>query len=112
MHILQTEGIIVTVEHRTYEIVPGAMDAWLVLFREKIVPLHEEFGLAVRGAWADHETSSFIWVREFVGEGTAEEQEARYRASERRAAVIGDEPKAFIVSMSVRRVETVAVGVE
>ena len=112
MHILQTEGIIVTVEHRTYEIVPGAMDAWLVLFREKIVPLHEEFGMAVRGAWADRETSSFIWVREFVGEGTAEEQEARYRASERRAAVIGDEPKAFIVSMSVRRVETVAAGVE
>ncbi len=96
-----------TVEHRTYEIVPGTMDAWLVLFHEKIVPLHAEFGLPVRAAWVDRETSTFLWVREFVGEGTAEQQEARYRASDRRAAVIGDEPKAFIVSMSVRRVETV-----
>ncbi len=96
-----------TVEHRTYEIVPGTMDAWLALFHDKIVPLHEEFGLPVRGAWADRSTSTFLWVREFVGEGTADEQEARYRASDRRAAVIGDEPKAFIVSMSVRRVETV-----
>jgi hypothetical protein len=97
----------VTVEHRTYEIVPGTMDAWLTLFHDKIVPLHEEFGLPVRGAWADRATSTFLWVREFVGEGTAEEQEARYRASERRAAVIGDEPKAFVLSISVRRVETV-----
>jgi len=96
----------VTVEHRTYEIVPGMMDAWLALFHDKIVPLHEEFGLPVRGAWVDRSTSTFLWVREFVGEGTVEEQEARYRASDRRAAVIGDEPKAFIVSMSVRRVET------
>ncbi len=101
-----------TVEHRTYEIVPGTMDAWLVLFHEKIVPLHAEFGLPVRGAWADRETSTFIWVREFVGEGTAEQQEARYRASDQRAAMIGDEPKDFIVSISVRRVETVVPVVE
>lgn len=96
-----------TVEHRTYEIVPGMMDAWLELFHGSIVPLHEEFDLPVRGAWVDRETSTFLWVREFVGEGTQEEQEARYRASDRRAEVIGDRPKAFIVSMSVRRVETV-----
>jgi len=97
----------VTIEHRTYEIVPGTMDAWLVLFHDKIVPLHEEFGLPVRGAWVDRANSTFVWLREFVGEGTPEEQEARYRASDRRAVVIGDEPKAFIVSMSVRRVDSV-----
>ena len=92
-------------EHRIYEIEPGTLDDWLILFHDKIVPLHERHGLPVRGAWADRETSTFIWVREFVGEGTPEEQEARYRASDDRAAIIGDEPKKFIRTMSVRRVE-------
>ena len=95
-----------TVEHRTYELVPDTLDDWLELFHNKIVPLHDKFGLPVRGAWLDREASTFLWVREFVGEGTAEEQESRYRASDERAAVIGDEPKKFILSMAVRRVET------
>lgn len=97
------------VEHRTYQLKPGTIDDWLVLFHTKIVPLHAKFGLPVRAAWVDRENSAFLWVREFVGEGTVEEQETRYRASQERARVIGDEPKAFIESMTVRRVETVLV---
>ena len=94
-------------EVRTYDIKPGAMDEWLVLFRDKVVPLHEKYGIPVRAAWVDHERAQFVWVREFVGEGTAEEQEQHYRASEERTRVIGDAPKAFIVQMEVREVEPV-----
>lgn len=96
-----------TTQLRTYDIKPGTMDEWLVLFRDKVVPMHEKYGLPVRAAWVDHVRSQFVWVREFVGEGTAEEQEQRYRASEERARVIGDAPKAFIVQMEVREVEPV-----
>ena len=94
-------------ELRTYEIEPGTIDDWLVLFHDKVVPLHAKHGLPVRGAWVDRDTSTFVWVREFTGEGTREEQEARYRASEDRTRIIGDEPKRVITSMSVRVVDSV-----
>jgi hypothetical protein len=96
-----------TFQLRTYDIKPGTMEDWLVLFREKVVPMHEKYGLPVRAAWVVHERSQFVWVREFVGEGTVEEQELRYRVSEERAHVIGDAPKAFILQMDVRDVEPV-----
>jgi hypothetical protein len=85
--------------------VPGRMQEWLTLFHERIAPLHEQFGLPVRTAWADHERSQFVWVREFIGSGSMKEQEDRYRASDERAQVIGDEPKKYITNMDIRTVE-------
>lgn len=99
------EGNDVVFQLRTYQIKPGVMDEWLDLFHEAVVPLHEKYGLPVRTAWVDRETNTFTWVRELTGEGTAEEQEAAYRATEERARVVGDRPKAFIESMVVREVE-------
>lgn len=91
---------------RTYQIKPGLMDEWLALFHGGVVPLHDKYGLPVRTAWVDRETNTFVWVRELTGEGTAEEQEARYRATDERTRVIGDRPAAFIDSMVVREVES------
>lgn len=90
---------------RTYAIKPGTMDNWLVLFHEKVVPMHAKYGIPVRAAWVDRAGSSFVWVREFVGEGSADEQEQRYRTSDERSRVIGDEPANFIEGMHVREVE-------
>lgn len=90
---------------RTYQIKPGLMDDWLELFHGAVVPLHEKYGLPVRTAWVDRERNTFTWVRELTGEGTAEEQEAAYRATDERQEVIGDRPKEFIDSMVVREVE-------
>jgi hypothetical protein len=101
------EGAPVAAQHRIYTIKAGLMDEWLVLFREKVAPLHEKFGIMVRTAWVDHENSQFIWVREFTGEGSLEEQQERYVNSPERAETIGDEPKRFIETMEVRLVESV-----
>lgn len=90
---------------RTYQIKPDLMDDWLDLFYSAVVPLHEKYGLPVRTAWVDREGNAFTWVRELTGEGTAEEQEARYRATEARKSVLGDRPTEFIDSMVVREVE-------
>lgn len=90
---------------RTYQIKPHLMDDWLDLFHNAVVPLHEKYGLPVRTAWVDRENNTFIWVRELTGEGTAEEQEARYRATDERTRILGDRPKDFIDSMVVRAVE-------
>jgi hypothetical protein len=99
-----------TLQLRIYDIKQGEMDAWLELFNEKIVPMHEKFDMPVRSAWVAPERSQFVWVRELIGSGTAEEQELRYRESDERAAVIGDEPKRFIEQMEVRVVEPVFNG--
>lgn len=92
---------------RTYDIKQGEMEGWLTLFRDKVAPLHAKFDMPVRGAWVDKERSQFVWVREFMGTGTPEEQEQQYRSSEERARVIGDEPSRFIERMEVRVVEPV-----
>jgi hypothetical protein len=93
-----------TSQVRIYDIKAGKMDEWLAFFRGKVVPLHQKFGLPVRGAWVDSEHSQFVWVRDFAGTGSPEEQEQRYRDSEDRAREIGDTPKAFIEQMDVRLV--------
>jgi hypothetical protein len=90
---------------RTYQIKQDRMDDWLELFHGAVVPLHEKYGLPVRTAWVDREANTFTWVRELTGEGTAAEQEARYRATDERTRVLGDRPKEFIESMVVREVE-------
>lgn len=97
-----------TLQLRIYDIKQGEMEGWLQLFRERVVPMHEKFDMPVRAAWVAPERSQFVWMRELVGSGTAEEQEQRYRNSEERAQVIGDEPKRFIEQMEVRVVEPVA----
>jgi NIPSNAP protein len=96
----------VAAQLRIYDIKPGTMEGWLELFRAKVVPMHAKFDIAVRTAWVDRERSQFVWVREFLGEGSVEEQEQRYVSSEERARVIGDEPRTFIQSMEVRVVES------
>lgn len=95
---------------RIYDIRPGQMEQWLTLFREKIAPLHRQFDMPVRAAWTECEHSRFIWVRDFVGAGTIEEQETRYRNSAERARIIGDEPQRFIEHMDVRVVDQVFDG--
>lgn len=92
---------------RIYDIKQGEMEEWLKLFHDKIVPMHSKFDMPVRAAWVAPERSQFVWMRELVGSGTAEEQEQRYRESDERAEVIGDEPKRFIEQMEVRVVEPV-----
>jgi hypothetical protein len=99
----------VTSQLRTYDIKLGEMEGWLKLFREKVVPLHRKYDIPVRAAWVDRERSQFIWVRELVGTGTPEQQEERYRNSEERTRIIGDEPSRFIENMDVRVVEQVFV---
>jgi hypothetical protein len=101
------EGAHMTLQLRIYDIKQGEMDGWLELFHEKITPMHAKFDMPVRSAWVAPERSQFVWIRELFGEGTAEEQEKRYRESKERAEAIGDEPKRFIEAMEVRVVEPV-----
>src|SRR5579859_7260104 len=81
-HVGGGKELTLTLQLRIYDIKQGEMEGWLRLFRERIVPLHEKFDMPVRAAWVAPERSQFVWMRELVGSGTAEEQEQRYRNSE------------------------------
>ena len=50
---------------RTYNIGEGKMDAWLELFKDKLVPLLAEHGITVDGSWVNEDRSEFIWVRSY-----------------------------------------------
>lgn len=97
---------------RTYDIEPALLDEWLRYFRETVVPMHARHRLPARMAWVDRQRSRFVWVRDFEGEGSTEEQERRYYDSPERARVIGDTPQRYIRQMDVRWVEQVFPEVE
>ena len=80
-----------TVAHlRTYTINKGQMDAWLKLFKEKLVPLMAEHGIKVESAWVNDENSQFIWIRSY-GDNVKniETKEAAFYGSEWWVANVG-----------------------
>lgn len=68
---------------RTYTIKDGEMDSWLVLFKEKLVPLLNEHGIKVEGTWVNEDESQFVWVRSYgESEADIEAKEAAFYGSE------------------------------
>jgi hypothetical protein len=49
-------------QHRRYHVREGAMDEFVALWRDHIVPAREAHGFQVLGAWNDPEDGTFIWV--------------------------------------------------
>lgn len=47
---------------RTYTVKPGAMDEFVALWRDHIVPARQVHGFTVLGAWRDDEGTTFTWV--------------------------------------------------
>ena len=50
---------------RIYTVNKGMMDAWLNLFKEKLIPLLTEVGIKVESTWVNEERSQFIWIRSY-----------------------------------------------
>lgn len=92
-----------TSQLRVYEITPGRLAEFTVLWREEIVPLRRSFGFEVQGAWSDAARSEFVWV---VGHADFARAEKEYYASPARSAMSAD-PASFIVSADLRMLESV-----
>ncbi len=79
-----------TTQLRRYEIEPGKLDEFVEWFKG-LVPARAGYGLTLDWAYADHETSQFVWSTSFDGDLDAfKEVEATYNASPERAAAYGD----------------------
>lgn len=90
---------------RIYKIKQGQMDAFSSFFQNKVVPLHERFGIPVRIAWVNSSENEFVWARDFSADEPIDVQERRYLQWDERIRTVGDESKGYIDSMTVRIVD-------
>ena len=92
---------------RIYEVKQGEMSAWLDEWSRLIRPLRERFGFTVLGAWADEETSMFVWLLGYDGPDGYDDADAAYYASAERAAI---EPDPARHLASTRQLKVTPVG--
>ncbi|WCB96627.1 hypothetical protein DSM104299_05392 [Baekduia alba] len=72
------------VQVRTYTIKPGAMEEFVALWRDHIVPARRAHGFAVLGAWNDPEDGTFVWaVGHAAPDGWGPAEQAYYDSPER-----------------------------
>jgi hypothetical protein len=82
-----------TVQLRRYRIEAGRMAEFLAWF-PTIVPVREQYGFAVRSAYADHALGTFTWATSYDGDEAAfRAAEETYNASPERAAAFETFPR-------------------
>lgn len=90
---------------RIYSIESGRFDDFLAAWTAGVLPLRRRFGFQVE-AWADREAALFVWFLSYEAEGTFEEVDAEYYASEERRSLDPD-PAQWIARMETHWVEPV-----
>lgn len=92
------------VELRDYTIKPGHVDDWLAGWSGGVVPLREQCGFRIVGAWTDRSCDRCVWVVAYDGVDGFDAAEARYHALPERNA-LDPEPSSFIAEARISRVE-------
>lgn len=89
---------------RLYTINKGAMDDFLKVFQEVVIPLHERVGLPILATWVNRSQNEFIWVRGFENAEDRERKLNAFRESPQMAD-IRNKVATKIAKMEVREVE-------
>ncbi|WP_354701070.1 hypothetical protein DSM112329_01376 [Paraconexibacter sp. AEG42_29] len=97
-----------TSQLRIYTMKPGAMEPFVALWREHVVPARAVYGFGVTGSWTTPDGAEFVWVVEFDGDLAAFEaaDKAYYDSPER--AALPTSPAEYIASMDLRMLAPVA----
>jgi len=82
--------VAVEIELRDYRIRPGQLEAWIEGWRSGVVPLREEAGFHILGAWVDRKNDRFIWLLGYAGADGFEAADNRYYSSGQRASLRPD----------------------
>jgi hypothetical protein len=80
---------------RTYPVREGAMDEFIALWRDHLVPLREKYGYSVAGAWRSPDDLTFTWVVCHEAPDGWDAAEKTYYDAPERAALPRD-PKDFL----------------
>lgn len=81
---------VVEIELRDYRIRRGQMDAWIEGWRSGVVPLRQEAGFQILGAWVDRQHDRFVWLLGYAGADGFEAANDRYYSSDQRASLDPD----------------------
>lgn len=94
------------IQLRDYRIRHGQMDAWLEGWKSGVLPLREQAGFQVIGAWVDREHDRFVWLLGYSGADGFEAANDRYYASPQRIA-LRPEPSELIEEADIAMVTAV-----
>jgi hypothetical protein len=86
---------------RIYKVRSGAMEDFVALWRDHIVPAREAHGFTVEGVWNNDDEGDFVWI---VHHDDFEAADERYYASPERAAVPVD-PATYLEGSDIRMID-------
>jgi hypothetical protein len=94
------------IQLRDYRIRHGRMDAWIAGWKSHIVPLREEAGFRLIGAWVDVQADRFVWLLGYSGPEGFQAADDRYYASQKRRE-LQPEPSELIEEATQTMVDAV-----
>lgn len=86
-------------ELRRFTIQSGRLADFVAAWTEGVVPLREQYGFSLHGAWAVDDTDEFVWVLGHADEKSFESANRRYYESDARKRLDPD-PAKFIAEVS------------
>ena len=94
------------IQLRDYRIKPGHMDDWIAGWEGGIVPMRQQVGFEVVGAWVDRAHDRFVWLVGYSGADGFKAAEERYHALPERLS-LNPEPSDFVQAATLDMVDTV-----
>jgi NIPSNAP protein len=94
------------IQLRDYRIKRGHMDDWVAGWESGVVPLREQEGFRIVGAWVDRLHDRFVWLVGYSGEDGFESAEARYHARPERLSQ-DPNPSDFVEAATLDMVDAV-----
>ncbi len=94
------------IQLRDYRVRHGHMDDWIEGWESGVVPLRQQEGFVIVGAWVDREHDRFVWLVGYSGADGFAAAEARYHASTERLSV-DPNPSDFIREATLDMVDAV-----
>jgi hypothetical protein len=92
------------IQLRDYRIRHGYMDDWIAGWREGIVPLREQAGFQLLGAWMDRPHDRFVWVVGYAAPDGFKAAEERFHALPERLS-LHPNPSDFVETATLDMVE-------
>ena len=97
---------VMEIQLRDYRIRPGHMDDWIAGWERGVVPLRQQEGFQIVGAWVDRPHDRFVWLVGYSGADGFDAANERYYASPKRAA-LRPEPSELIAEAKKVMVDAV-----
>jgi hypothetical protein len=93
-----------TYQLRIYDIQEGALQAFTEEWRKQIVPMRQQFGFEIVGAWTVEDANQFVWI---IGHNYFEAADKTYYDSPERAALDPD-PRRLILKADTRLMTSIS----